>query len=137
MKVKLTESDIKRIVAEGTKRVLYEIRLGRSVDRAINESLMELGFDDMNEDDGEDSKSVGRYDGDADKKRQKVIQALQSPQADLAQYAYQLWPDKDEDSSRSYFYKCLNGEKDDNGKEYRFTPNDVNKLYSMISNSPL
>lgn len=135
MKVKLTENELRRIVHEGTKRVLYEVKLNRSIDRAINESLEALGFDGMFE--GEDDTEIRRYNKDAShNKRMKVIQALQAPEADLAQYAYQLWPDKDKDSCRSYFYKCLNGEKDDNGKAYEFTPDDVNKLYSMISNTP-
>jgi hypothetical protein len=56
---------------------------------------------------------------------------------DVAQYAYKLWPDKDEDSARSYFYKCLDGKTNDTGDVYKFTSDEINRLYSMLANDEL
>ena len=115
MKVKLTENELRRIVHEGTRRALYEIRLNESIRRSVNESLEALGYNGVNEGESEDGASRRYGDNDDRDRRLKVIHVLQSPQVDLAQYAYKLWPNKDKDSARSYFYKCLNREKDDNG----------------------
>lgn len=41
---------------------------------------------------------------------------------DHAQLAYYLWADKDKDSARSYFSKCVKGTR-------RFSDDDIKKLY--------
>ena len=71
------------------------------------------------------------------KRRERVISRLKSDGVDVAQYAYRLWPDKDEDSARSYFYKCLDGKTNDTGDVYKFTSDEINRLYSMLANDEL
>ena len=46
--------------------------------------------------------------------------------------AYELWPEKDEDSARSEFSKKYRGE-DDRGREYQFDDDEINTLYNMRS----
>lgn len=77
-------------------------------------------------------------------RRKAVIDALDTAKSgqgeiklDVAPYAYALWPDKDEDSARSYFYKCLKGEKNDSGVPYEFDDAEINRLYSMLSNNSM
>lgn len=116
MKIEITENDIHRMVMS-------------SVNKILNENFSNRIFE---EDDNDDNRSFAQADT---KKKQKVIQYLSRPEADVAQFAYKLWPDKEKDSCRSYFYKCLNGEKDDNGNAYDFSSDEINRIYSMISNS--
>ena len=71
------------------------------------------------------------------KRRERVISRLKSDGVDVAQYAYRLWPDKDENSARSYFYKCLDGKTNDTGDVYKFTSDEINRLYSMLANDEL
>lgn len=68
-----------------------------------------------------------------DKKRKRIIQYLKDEKTDIAPYAYELWPDKDEDSARSYFYKCLDGKTNDNGDVYSFSDDEFNRLHAMIT----
>jgi len=77
-------------------------------------------------------------------RRKAVIDALDTAKngqgeikLDVAPYAYALWPEKDEDSARSYFYKCLKGEKNDSGVPYEFDDGEINRLYSMLSNNAM
>ena len=77
-------------------------------------------------------------------RRSVVINALNTEKhgkgeikLDVAPYAYALWPEKDEDSARSYFYKCLKGEPNDSGVPYEFSDSEINRLYSMLSNNVL
>ena len=77
-------------------------------------------------------------------RRKAVIDALSTEKdgqgeikLDVAPYAYALWPDKDKDSARSYFYKCLKGEKNDSGIPYEFDDSEINRLYSMLSNNAM
>lgn len=134
MKVKLTEAQIRRVVAEGARKVIHEAMLNEAVRRAVNETINNFDF---GVDEGEEKDTYIRTDNGSElsKKKQKVIQFFHNKGVDVAQYAYELWPDKDKDSCRSYFYKCLNGERDDNGNEYSFSNSEINDLYSMISNA--
>ena len=68
-----------------------------------------------------------------DKKRKRIIQYLKDEKTDIAPYAYELWPDKDKDSARSYFYKCLDGKTNDDGDVYSFSDEEFNRLHSMIT----
>lgn len=91
----------------------------------------------MYEADGEKSNKENDSNSDVNNKRKRVIAALKKDGVDVAQYAYRLWPDKDEDSARSYFYKCLDGEKNDNGVPYEFDDDEIVTLYSMLSNDSI
>ena len=77
-------------------------------------------------------------------RRAAVIKALDTEKdekgeikLDVAPYAYKLWPDKDEASARSYFYKKLKGEPNQSGVPYKFSDAEINRLYSMISNNAM
>jgi len=77
-------------------------------------------------------------------RRRAVIDALDTERKgqgeiklDVAPYAYALWPEKDKDSARSYFYKCLKGEVNDSGVPYEFDDAEINRLYSMLSNNSM
>ena len=129
MKTIITEAKLNKLISESIKRVL------------VNEGF----FDSMyvpeaskTDDSQNDSKNKNKdKENTGSKKRQRVVSRLKDPGVDVAQYAYQLWPDKDEDSARSYFYKCLNGEKNDSGVPYKFSDDEVNRLYSLLSNDSL
>ena len=69
--------------------------------------------------------------------RKSVIKFLKKDGVNCADYAYRLWPWKDKDSARSYFYKCRDGKPKPNGEPYAFTSKQINKLYSMISSQVL
>lgn len=125
MKVTLTESKLNRIISESIKRV-------------IREGFFD-SFPSMYEKKKEEDETPKEKEGDkaSAKRRERVISRLKSDGVDVAQYAYRLWPDKDEDSARSYFYKCLDGKTNNTGDVYKFTSDEINRLYSMLSNDEL
>ena len=125
MKVTLTESKLNSIISESIKRVLSE---------GFFDS-----FPSMYEKKKEENEKPKEQEGDkaSAKRRERVISRLKSDGVDVAQYAYRLWPDKDEDSARSYFYKCLDGKTNDTGDVYKFTSDEINRLYSMLANDEL
>ena len=124
MKATLTETQLSKIITESVKRILSESIFDTFPSMA--EKKKENNEPKHNEDDVASSK-----------KRERVITRLKSDGIDVAQYAYRLWPNKDEDSARSYFYKCLDGKTNDSGDVYKFTPEEINRLYSMLSNNEL
>jgi hypothetical protein len=125
MKVTLTESKLNSIIAESIKRVLSE---------GFFDSFPSM-YEKKKEEDDKPKEQEG--DKASAKRRERVISRLKSDGVDVAQYAYRLWPDKDEDSARSYFYKCLDGKTNDTGDVYRFTSDEINRLYSMLANDEL
>ena len=126
MKVTLTESKLNSIIAESIKRVLSE---------GFFDSFPSM-YEKEEKKDDDSSKEKGENQASA-KRRERVISRLKSDGVDVAQYAYRLWPDKDEDSARSYFYKCLDGKTNDTGDVYKFTSDEINRLYSMLANDEL
>ena len=84
----------------------------------------------------EDSKKGGE---DKAAKRASVIKWLEGDQVDLAPLSYELAgetdgvtnPDETEKGAiRSEFYKKVQG-RDDDGKPYHFTDDEINTLYNM------
>ena len=126
MKVTLTESKLNSIIAESIKRVLSE---------GFFDSFPSM-YEKEEKKDDDSSKEKGENQASANR-RERVISRLKSDGVDVAQYAYRLWPDKDEDSARSYFYKCLDSKTNDTGDVYKFTSDEINRLYSMLSNDEL
>lgn len=60
--------------------------------------------------------------------RQYVMKTLSdnnNDKYDHAHLAYELWPDMDRDTARSYFSKCVRGERN-------FTNDDIASLFSLI-----
>lgn len=127
MKVTLTESKLNSIIAESIKRAMLK--------EGFFDSFPSM-YEKEEKKDDDSSKEKGENQASA-KRRERVISRLKSDGVDVAQYAYRLWPDKDEDSARSYFYKCLDGKANDTGDVYKFTSDEINRLYSMLSNDEL
>ena len=126
-KVFLTESRLNQIISESIKRAILKEGFFDSFPSMYEKE--EKKDDDSPKEKGENKTSA--------KRRERVISRLKSDGVDVAQYAYRLWPDKDEDSARSYFYKCLDGKTNDTGDVYKFTSDEINRLYSMLSNDEL
>lgn len=79
--------------------------------------------------DGENSKASTE---ELEERRALVLKWLDSAQELHSVLAYELWPDKDEDSARSEFSKKYRGH-DDEGKPYHFDDDEINTLYNMRS----
>lgn len=163
MKVTITESKLNAIISESIKKVLKEgyfdnmgmhetnffggfdeggkqkhnkekvmHRKQKQQDKAERKQKQWDSLSNAGEDIHKDSRNKGKKDFAT--KRKRVISRLKSDKVDVAQYAYSLWPDKDEDSARSYFYKCLDGKKNDAGDVYNFSDDEINRLYSLLAN---
>ena len=126
-KITLTESKLNQIISESIKRAMLK--------EGFFDSFPSMHEKEEKKDD-DSSKEKGENKASA-KRRERVISRLKSDGVDVAQYAYRLWPDKDEDSARSYFYKCLDSKTNDTGDVYKFTSDEINRLYSMLSNDEL
>ena len=126
-KITLTESKLNQIISESIKRAMLK--------EGFFDSFPSM-YEKEEKKDDDSSKEKGENQASA-KRRERVISRLKSDGVDVAQYAYRLWPDKDEDSARSYFYKCLDSKTNDTGDVYKFTSDEINRLYSMLSNDEL
>lgn len=127
-----------------SKVFLTESRLNQIISESIKRAILKEGFFDSfpsmyEKEEKKDDDSSKEKEGNkaSAKRRERVISRLKSDGVDVAQYAYRLWPDKDEDSARSYFYKCLDGKTNDTGDVYKFTSDEINRLYSMLANDEL
>lgn len=119
--------------------------LKESIKKLVRESIFDLINGGMSEKKSKESKkkhskSKESSDGEkkseskiSEKRKKRILQALKDPTMDVAQFAYRLWPDKDEDSARSYFYKCLDGKTNDSGDVYSFTDDEFIQLESYIT----
>lgn len=54
-----------------------------------------------------------------------VLKHNDNDKYDHAHLAYQLWPNMSKDAARSYFSKCVRGERD-------FSDNDITRLFNML-----
>ena len=68
-------------------------------------------------------------------KRTFVLKRLKNDDVNSASYMRKLWhPSEDEeDSARSYFYKCRDGELNDSGVPYSFSDDEINRLYQLLN----
>ena len=106
--------------------------LRETIKNIIRETIFDY-FNNEEQSDKEDSE-----DRQAKKmSKSRVINQLKSKGINKAQFAYKLWPDKDKDSARSYFYKCLNHETNDDGDVYSFDDKEATELRSMLNNQQL
>ena len=126
-KVFLTESKLNQIISESIKRTILK--------EGVFDSFPSMYEKEEKKDDDSSKEKEGNKA--SAKRRERVISRLKSDGVDVAQYAYRLWPDKDENSARSYFYKCLDGKTNDTGDVYKFTSDEINRLYSMLANNEL
>lgn len=114
-----------------------EKKLKSIIKRMVKESIFDIINGGMTEKKSSE-KSKKRDSEDkriSDKKKKRILQALKDKKVDVAQYAYKLWPDKDKDSARSYFYKCLDGKTNDDGDVYSFNDEEFIRLESLLTNS--
>lgn len=113
--------------------------LKNTIKQMVRESIFDFINGGMYEKKSEDSdkkeKSDNKKEGSkiSNKRKRRIIHALKDKTVDVAQYAYRLWPDKDEDSARSYFYKCLDGKTNDSGDVYSFTDDEYVQLESFLT----
>ena len=113
-----------------------------TIKRMVKESIFDIvngGMYEKKSESSSDSDKSERRSSEhkeiSGKIKKRIIQALKDPTVDVAQYAYELWPDKDEDSARSYFYKCLDGKTNDDGDVYAFSDDEFNRLHSMLTDT--
>jgi len=116
--------------------------LKSTIKKIIRESFFDYYNNETKSEDKEtksdDKKKDDKETKSNDKKsKSRVINQLKSKGIDKAQFAYKLWPEKDKDSARSYFYKCLNHETNDDGDIYSFDDEEAIKLRSMLNNQQI
>lgn len=123
-----------------------EKMLKNTIKQMVRESIFDFINGGMYEKKSEDSDKKEKSDNKKEKsdnkeeeskisskRKRRIIHALKDKTVDVAQYAYRLWPDKDEDSARSYFYKCLDGKTNDSGDIYSFTDDEYVQLESFLT----
>lgn len=119
---------------------MNEATLRQYIRKVVRESIFDeiAGLPENTESDKkEDEKpkdSVGGKKGRMTHVKDVVIKTLKEPETDCAPFAYELWPEKDKDSARSYFYKCRDGKSNENGSHYTFTDDEFNAIYKMLNN---
>lgn len=96
-----------------SKRILKE-----SIKRMVREAIAEMHiYNRLNE----ESSIVGS-------KKSFITATLNKNDKDKfdhAHLAYKLWPDMDKDTARSYFSKCVRGERN-------FSDEEITKLFNML-----
>ena len=120
---KILREKIKRMVKES----IFDIVNGGMYEKSSKEETSKKS----------NSSSEKKHSKFSEERKKRIIQALKDPMVDVAQYAYELWPDKDEDSARSYFYKCLDGKTNDDGDVYTFSDDEFNRLHSMLTDTKM
>lgn len=134
----MTTKELIPIISESIQKYMNEQRFNKAVDKAVNESikkhLKSINEDEKKDDDKDDSEEQfnDNHGHKANKRRKRVIEYLKNDSSDCAPYAYKLWPDTDKDTARGYFYKCR-----DNEYGARFSDDEINRLYSMISSNTI
>ena len=127
-----------------SKKLMTEEQITSLIYRMVKESFdaMPSNFDfevknQNSDDEADDDKKRG------DKYRQEVEAFFKQPGVNPAQYAYDLYGVKpiegddtnDMKNARSKFMKCLNHETNQDGYEYAFNSEEINKLKLMISSN--
>lgn len=105
--------------------------LSESINRIVREALNNLQKQYLNE-----AKKKTEKDDKIKTKRAVVLKWLRSKELNKAEIMRKLWhpSQEEEDAMRSEFSKKVRG-KDADGKEYSFTTAEINKLYSIKSDS--
>lgn len=127
-----------------SKKLMTEEQITSLIYRMVKESFdaMPSNFDfevknQNSDDEADDDKKRG------DKYRQEVEAFFKQPGVNPAQYAYDLYgvtPVEGDDTNdmknaRSKFMKCLNHETNQDGYEYAFNSEEINKLKLMMSSN--
>lgn len=119
---------------------ITETQLRQAIRRMIKESIQEIANEKLNEEKEKkqnDSSTKTIRNSNVKVLRKRVIERLKDKTTDCAPYAYMLWPEKDKDNARSQFYKCRDGELNDNGDAYSFTDQEIVKIASMLTRTNL
>lgn len=162
--MKITESQLTKIIAESTKKVLEEQVLKSRIKGIVREMLESFSdfsqFEESGDGDDEESsepaepKPIHNPDGTSDMNnetkeeqelRNEVEEYFKREGVDIAPYAYKLYGvshEKGKDTNemknaRSKFMKCLNHEPNENGYPYSFTSAEINQLKGHISSGNL
>lgn len=97
--------------------------LKNKIKKIIRETIEENNFFE--------TKDNNKFDsGENSQTRQEIEKWVDSALQKDSTLAYELWPDKDEDSARSLFAKKANG-RDANGNKYEFTDPEIVKLANI------
>ena len=115
------------------ERQILENHIYNIAKKILKENI-NLLVEDEEKDDSKKSKDSSN-NNIKEKRRRVVIKWLKDPIVDNAPIMKQLWnPNSDEeDSKRSYFYKCRDGELNDNGVPYQFSDEEITTLYKIKS----
>jgi len=126
------------------KKLLNEEQVSSLIYRMVRESLEAMpsnfNFEADNQDNDNNSNDEKKR---GDKYRQEVEAFFKQPGVNPAQYAYDLYgvkPVEGDDTNemknaRSKFMKCLNHETNQDGYEYAFNSEEINKLKLMMSSN--
>lgn len=118
---KLLERKIYRILKES----MYEGFMGEKNDSAKEQKNdIGVGSSRLNPDDGRRTKRASK------EVEKKGLKMLRDDKVNMAAFARELWPEKDEDSARSEISKKVKG-KDANGKPYHFTEEEMNTIANI------
>lgn len=132
---------VDRIISESLREAyeefLAEQRRNEHVDRIINESIRKIALSEGKKQKKEEDKKGKGENKEKNARRTEVYKDLKKDGVNTAQYAYKLYPNKDEASARGLFMKKLNHDLNDNGYPYQFNSKEINRLYSMLSNGTL
>ena len=102
---------------------MFETYLKESIRQIVREVILEkYNIQQINEDKEDDNNSK------IDNKRSFVNALLKkndNDKYDHAHLAYKLWPKMNKDAARSYFSKCVRGERN-------FDTTEITSLYNML-----
>lgn len=127
-----------------SKKLFNEAQVNSLIYRLVKESLEAMPSNYNFEESGQDSDDENNDEKKrGDKYRQEVEAFFKQPGVNPAQYAYDLYgvtPVEGDDTNdmknaRSKFMKCLNHETNQDGYEYAFNSEEINKLKLMISSN--
>ncbi len=107
----------------------YIYNLCKNAYKNINEDRYSQGEKNDNDKSNKETKN----------KRRIVTNWLKKNTINNAAVMKALWhPTKqDEDAKRSYFYKCRDGELNDDGTPYQFSDDDITTLYRIKSSGEM
>lgn len=137
-KIRITESDIQNMALIATKAILSEMDFNKKL--RMNRAMMAKAKNGEIVRNTKWGQNMHGKERNHKSLRTDIIEWLKNPELDCAQIAKQLWPHKNEDSRRSYFYKCRDNKSyKAHGKkrQYDFTNKEYQKLYSIMKSSAL
>lgn len=103
--------------------------LKESIRQIVRESLHDILIEHRLNEEEKKEKQKGTGQTSLGNKKNFVKNLLSQNNKDKydhAHLAYKLWPSMDKDTARSYFSKCVRGERD-------FSDEDVTTLFNMLS----